>query len=160
MSWSEWVPTDEAHRRASGRRAVNRKRQDHAQARREEVRQLLHRWGASAQARVKIALVLGVSLSTINRDMHALQAREALPLLCPTCGLPSRLDIDPASVDDPEQLAILEQAMARLIGMEDPETPPPRRSTSRAPRVKRPQGDDRPASRGQTLGETAAQAWG
>jgi hypothetical protein len=157
MAWSEWVSMDEAHARASGRRGYNKRRRDHAQARREEVRQLLDRWGTSAPAKVKIALVLGVSTATVNRDVRALAERPALPLICPTCGLPSRLDIDPSSVtDNPDELARLEQAMARLIGMGDPEAPPPRRTGSRAPRLTRPQGDDRSVARGRPLGQTAA----
>jgi hypothetical protein len=73
-----------------------------------------------------------------------------------TCGLPSCLDIDPSTLtDDPLELAALERAMAQLIGMKDPKTPPPRRVASHAPRPTRLQGDDRADRRGQTLGETA-----
>jgi hypothetical protein len=118
-------------------------------------------WGTSAPARVKIALVLGVSLSTITRDLHALQARPPLPVLCPTCGLPSRLDVDPATVtDDLAALARLEQAMARLIGADqDPAGTPRRRCGVHAPRSAQPRRNDRPDLKGQTLDKTAPPAW-
>jgi hypothetical protein len=98
MSWSEWVPTQEAHARASGRRGVNKRRQEAAQARRDQVRPLLQRWGTSVAARVKIATLLHVSLRTVTRDMHALQERLPLPIICPLCHLPSRLDVDPSTL--------------------------------------------------------------
>jgi hypothetical protein len=161
MAWSEWVSTDEAQARASGRRGYNKRRRDQAQARREEVRQLLDRWGTSAPAKVKIALVLGVSTATVNRDVRALAERPALPLICPTCHLPSRLDVDPTDLtDDPAELAALEQAMARLLGLEDPDALPPRRAGSPPARPTRPQGDDRVDSSGMPLGTTAARTWG
>jgi hypothetical protein len=129
MAWGDWVPTEEAYARASGRRAFNRKRQLAVAARRDRVRELLQRWGSAAPAKVKMSRVLGVSLRTINRDVRALQEAPPLPDICPTCHLPSRLDLDASSLtDDPAQLAALERAMARLIGgVEDPETAPRRR---------------------------------
>jgi hypothetical protein len=144
MPWSNWTSTPEAHARASGRRWYNKRRQDHAKARRQEVERLLQRWGPSAAAKAKMARLLGVSLRTITRDVHALQERPPLPVICPTCHLPSRLDVDPSSLtDDPAELAAMEQAMARLIGAEDPETRPPRRPRSPPARLTRLQGDDR-----------------
>ena len=54
---------------------------------------------------------------------------------------------------------MLEQAMAQLIGADNPEGRSPRRSGAQAPRATRLQTHERPAPRAQTLGETAAQAW-
>jgi hypothetical protein len=158
--WRTWVPTNEAHARASGRRRYNAARQRQAQARREEVRQLLQRWGTSVAARVKIATLLHVSLRTVTRDMHALAERPPLPVLCPTCGLPSRLDVDPVTVaDDPRALARLEQAMARLIGADQDLAPSPRqRSGVPAPRPERPQRHDRRDPKGLPFRETAPHA--
>ena len=65
--------------------------------------------------------------------------------------------VDPSSLtDDPVELAAMEQAMARLIGMEWR----PRLVLVHTHRSKRPQGDDRPAPKGMTLGQATAQAWG
>jgi hypothetical protein len=117
MPWSDWVPTPEAHARASGRRGYNKRRQKAVQVRRVQVARLLERWGTSVAVRAEIADLMGCSVDTIRRDMHALKERPPLPVICPTCGLPSRLDVDPATVtDDPVELARLERAMVRLIG--------------------------------------------
>lgn len=142
MPWQTWVTTDEAHARAAGRRRHNKQRQQAVQVRRQEVERLLQRWGLSAAAKVQIATLLGVSLRTITRDLHALQARPPLPIICPMCGLPSRLDVDASSLtDDPVELAALEEAMARLIKMEDPEPSP--RPVVHPPCLGRPRRNDR-----------------
>jgi hypothetical protein len=75
------------------------------------------------------------------------QAAAPLPVICPTCGLPSRLDVDPSTLtDDPAVQARLERAMARLIGAaQDPQ----------APCLARPRRNDRPGVKGQTLGAPA-----
>jgi hypothetical protein len=147
MPWSTWVSTDEAHRRASARRGYNKRRQAAAQARRDRVRAYAQRWSTTAAAKVKMARVLGVSVCTVNRDLRALQAAAPLPVICPTCGLPSRLDVDPSTLtDDPAVQARLERAMARLIGAaQDPQ----------APCLARPRRNDRPGVKGQTLGAPA-----
>jgi hypothetical protein len=63
-----------------------------------------------------MALVIGTVHRTIDRDLRALQAAPPLPPICPTCGLPSRLDVDPSTLtDDPAQLDALERAMDRLL---------------------------------------------
>jgi hypothetical protein len=163
VGWAVHVSRDEMERRASGRRRHNKLRQQAAAARREEVRQLLQRWGTTAAAKVKMARRFRVSISTITRDVRALQERPPIPALCPLCGLPSRLDIDPAALLDgldAREAAALERAMARLIGVEAPEALPRQRQTSRPRSPKRRQRDERPELRVQTLGETAPHAWG
>ena len=136
ISWSARVSNDVAARRAGGRRALNKRRRQAQQARQAQVKQFARRWGTSAAARLKMALALGVSTRTIARDLQqALRPRPPLPVICPTCGLPSRLDFDPATVTDPDELMALETAMASVVGA--PETAPGRRSprpTGVAPR--------------------------
>jgi len=107
-----------------------------------------------------MATLLQVSVSTVHRDILRLRERQALPVICPLCHLPSRIDLDPTDLtDDPDELARLEQAMARLIGMADPEATPRRRPIADRPHATRRQRDDRPDQRAQTLGETPAHAW-
>src|SRR5688500_16409873 len=97
-SWTTWVSTDEAHRRAAGRRRHNRQRQAAAQARRDQVRALVQRWGLTPATRVKLARMFRVSRSTIDRDLKALADAPPLPPVCPTCGLPTSLTADPAAL--------------------------------------------------------------
>jgi hypothetical protein len=139
MPWSDWVSTPEAHARASGRRGYNKRRQQAAQARRAEVQRLAVRWGTFAAAKVKMARALKVSVTTIARDVRAVAKDPPVPMICPTCGLPSRLEVDPSTVtDDPDELATLEQAFATLIGaIEDQARPPHRRPIARISRPTR-----------------------
>jgi hypothetical protein len=135
VAWSTPVPNEVAARRAGGRRGYNKRRRQQQQARQAQVKQLVRRWGTSPAARLKMALALGVSVKTIARDLQAARERPPLPLVCPLCGLPSRLDVNPADVTDPAQLEALEMAMERYMGA--PQTAPGRRSprpTGVAPR--------------------------
>jgi hypothetical protein len=117
MTWSTRVSNDEAARRAGGRRAYNKRQRQRQQARRQQVARLLRRWGTDADAGGMMAVTLGVSVRTIERDLRALGTPPAPPLLCPTCGLPTRVDVDPAALAalDPAQLAHLERAMTGLF---------------------------------------------
>jgi hypothetical protein len=135
MPWSEWVSTPEAHARASGRRGYNKKRQAQVQVRRQELHRLSQYWGTGPAAKVHMARVLKVSVRTIGRDLQAMAEHPPIPLICPTCGLPSRLDVDPSTLtDDPAELAALERAFARLLGIvEGAEAPRPRRRRSTPP---------------------------
>src|SRR5262245_9469616 len=130
MGWSDRVSTNDAHARASGRRGYNRRRQEAAKTRRLEVARLAIRWGTSTAARVKMATVLKVSVTTIGRDLRSVQETPPLPMICPTCGLPSRLDLDASSLtDDPDQVQRLERAFGRLLGVSvTPKAAPARRS--------------------------------
>jgi hypothetical protein len=160
MGWAAYVSVDEMQRRASGRRRYNKQQQEAAKRRRARVRELSQRWGTSAAAKGKIAAACQVSVRTIARDLQALQERPPVPLLCPTCGLPSRLDVDPtelaALTDDPAVLATLEAAFARLIGAEDPAALGQGRSGSPQTRPKRRQRNDRADARVLALGATTA----
>lgn len=82
-NWSDHIPTGEAHRRASGRRAYNAQRQREAWARRVEVAKRLKETGLQRGARAQIARELGVSEATVSRDVAAM-----LPIAmeCPCCG--------------------------------------------------------------------------
>jgi hypothetical protein len=152
--WTTWVATPEAHARASGRRRYNKQRQQAAQARRVQVEGLLQRWGPSTAAKVKMARLLRVSVRTIDRDLHALQDRPPVPVICPTCGLPSRLDLDPSTLtDDPE-------ALARLVRSgEDREACARQADGLPSPRPERLQRNDRPPPKGRTLGTPASAVW-
>jgi hypothetical protein len=81
--WSASTSTDEAHRRASGRRQYNAVRQFRAILRRAEVAQLLNQLGYGHGVQVRIARRLGVSPATISRDVAAVLAA---PRRCPRCG--------------------------------------------------------------------------
>jgi hypothetical protein len=80
--WSEWVSDCEAAARAGGRRKYNAVRRDRARFRRIEVvkRVLSDGWTYGIQAR--IALDLGVSHSTICRDLKAIFPGA---IQCPVC---------------------------------------------------------------------------
>jgi DNA-binding transcriptional regulator YdaS (Cro superfamily) len=82
--WSDPVTNNEAHARASGRRAYNSTRQFKAMVRTGEVVRLLSErgWGRGVQA--EIARELGVSRSTVSRDIQRALFAHERP--CPTCG--------------------------------------------------------------------------
>ena len=80
--WSEWVSDNEAAARAGGRRRYNALRRDRALYRRIQVteRVLSDGWTYGTQAR--IAEELGVSHSTISRDLKAIFPGA---IQCPVC---------------------------------------------------------------------------
>jgi hypothetical protein len=81
--WSRSTSTDEAHRRASGRRQYNAVRHLRAFFRRQEVAELLDQLGYRHGVQVVIARRLGVSPATISRDVAVVLAA---PRRCPRCG--------------------------------------------------------------------------
>lgn len=87
--WSESTSTDEAYRRASGRRKYNSVRQVRAILRRQEVAALLGQLGYGHGVQVQIARRLGVSPATVSRDVAALLAA---PRRCPRCGYERSVD--------------------------------------------------------------------
>jgi len=81
--WSQRVDWDTVCRRARGRARYNALRRFRAQLRRREVLHLWHRRGDKPGLQTLIAAHLGVSKSTICRDLQRI-----FPLMtdCPTCG--------------------------------------------------------------------------
>jgi DNA invertase Pin-like site-specific DNA recombinase len=67
-SWSTWTTSQEAYRRASGRRRYNAERQAAAAARQIKVLVLLDQYGRRKGVYAKIARELGVHRSTVLRD--------------------------------------------------------------------------------------------
>jgi hypothetical protein len=86
--WSRSTSSDEAQRRASGRRQYNSVRHVRAIVRRQEVAVLLDQLGYGHGVQVVIARRLGVSPSTISRDVAAILAA---PQRCPRCGYERRV---------------------------------------------------------------------
>jgi hypothetical protein len=72
--WTQNAPFDKACRRAGGRRHYNAWRHIHAELRRAQVAELLGVYGLSHGAQARIAECLGVTRSTVCRDVHALFA--------------------------------------------------------------------------------------
>ncbi len=71
-SWTTLVSSDEAARRAAGRRRINAERHRRAELRRDQVvRMVIERGGLEHGIRAAIARELGVSRSTISRDIAA-----------------------------------------------------------------------------------------
>ena len=68
-SWSKLTTHDEAMRRAAGRRNYNSVRQFRASRRRVEVYRLTREYGLGHGVRQRIADEIGVSRSTISRDL-------------------------------------------------------------------------------------------
>jgi hypothetical protein len=85
-SWSQPVSTDEAQRRASGRRRHNALRHIAQARRRTEVARRLAEMkrGLPQGIQTELARELGVAPSTICRDIAALLREHRLP--CPHCG--------------------------------------------------------------------------
>ena len=82
-TWSMPVSPEEAARRAGGRRKYNRVRQAKAFWRRVEISRLMARRGAFEPGyQAELARKLGVSRSTVCRDMKALAA---IRFRCPEC---------------------------------------------------------------------------
>ena len=73
--WSEWVPPEEAARRAGGRRRINGLRRDRARLRRAAIGQWLLDSDLSlfeAGVRARLAARFGISRRTASRDLAAL----------------------------------------------------------------------------------------
>ena len=73
MAWVDRVSSEEASRRAGGRRRWNALRRDRAIVRRGEVARLLRAYGAARGSQAKIAREIGVSQPTISRDAEWLR---------------------------------------------------------------------------------------
>ena len=71
-SWSRLVCSEDANRRAGGRRAINARRRFFATERRAEVARLLGELGFRWGAQTAIARTLRVHRSTISRDIQKL----------------------------------------------------------------------------------------
>src|SRR3984957_16966277 len=85
MPWSRLVSHDEAARRAAGRRHLNAMRRFEADRRRGEVSRLVEERGGPAHGiRTAIAKELGVSRSTISRDIRALYSEQREPPPAPS----------------------------------------------------------------------------
>lgn len=100
-SWSAPINSDEAWKRAGGRRAYNARRTFAAEHRRAEVAKLLATFGVAKGVQAMIASKLGVSEPTISKDVKALLRSGCK--VCPTCGglrprpLPAELPVDEAA---------------------------------------------------------------
>lgn len=83
LNWS--APTDWSAvcKRASGRRSYNRHRQFQAAWRRVQIVNFLRQWGFKHGVQRQIASALGVSESTISRDLAVLNAQSGP---CQSCG--------------------------------------------------------------------------
>jgi len=83
LNWS--APTDWSAvcKRASGRRGYNAHRQFQAVWRRVQVVNFLGQWGFKHGVQRQIAVALGVSESTISRDLAFLKAQSGP---CQSCG--------------------------------------------------------------------------
>jgi hypothetical protein len=117
--WRRVVPDSEAARRAGGRRRYNAARQRQARTRRRQVKRWLAVYGARPGLAKMLAQRLGVSVSTVRRDLQAVRAEAPLPLLCPECGLPRTLAWEDPNIwppdTDTEAWQALETAMAHLL---------------------------------------------
>jgi hypothetical protein len=87
--WGDWTSDDEAHRRAGGRRRYNAWRQFLALYRRVRLMEIVARnrmdlWHRNGNQQA-LARALGVSPSTISRDVRAIleETRPGRP--CPLC---------------------------------------------------------------------------
>ena len=96
MSWSTRTTSDEAFRRAGGRRAYNSWRGFMKILRRRDVARLVLEYGHRRGVQARIAAVLGVSEATITRDVAALNK----PPLCPHCGSYKPREIKLAKAED------------------------------------------------------------
>src|SRR4051812_27357740 len=84
MAWSDPTTPDEAHRRASGRRAYNARRAFVRTYRWRRVVELLATYRLSERGTVTaIARALGVHPGTISRDLKGIRD---LTTTCPRCG--------------------------------------------------------------------------
>jgi hypothetical protein len=81
--WSERTDFDTVCRRAAGRRHYNAVRQFRAAYRRSQVARLLLKFDLGRGIQARIAAELGVSRSTVCRDLAAIMTY-ARP--CPRCG--------------------------------------------------------------------------
>jgi hypothetical protein len=108
MAWNSQIPTDQAYRRAGGRRQYNAHRSFEAQFRQYRVELMLlelnYYLGARGVQR-RIAQQLGVSEATISRDVATIHARRAMRNAGPLSGkwrLYAHPDLRPQ--DAPERL--------------------------------------------------------
>jgi hypothetical protein len=81
--WSAPTSWDEVVRRAAGRRKYHALRRFQRALRRQQVAELLTRYGLRPGVRARIARELGVSQATISRDVKAVEESMAP---CPCCG--------------------------------------------------------------------------
>lgn len=146
LDWSAPVSGDEAVRRAAGRRHYNARRTEEKLLRRQEVTEMLldngHRWGSQAA----MARALGVSESTISRDVDAILRGDFHA--CPTCDrvldrwvwkdlarrgrvvvtdvgvrLPPVIASQPTAAQEPASLAALEYLRGEGLAEEEDTTP-------------------------------------
>jgi hypothetical protein len=87
--WSEWTSDKEAYRRAGGRRAHNAWRQSMALYRQMRLMEIIARnrvdlWSRNG-AQKRLARALGVSKSTISRDIKAIFSEYQLGKPCSLC---------------------------------------------------------------------------
>ena len=83
--WSDWVSDGEAAARAAGRRKYNALRRDRARYRRIQVAELVMSDGWTYGFQARIAEELGVSHSTVSRDLRVLfPAAIQCPVRVPT----------------------------------------------------------------------------
>ena len=88
-AWARRTTTDEAYRRAAGRRRVNSVRRAQAAIRRQQVVQLALEMHMGLKQRgicPRIASIPGVHRGTIWRDVRAVLAMCRLGDECPACG--------------------------------------------------------------------------
>lgn len=87
--WSAWTSDAEAHRRAGGRRGFNRWRQTMALYRQMRLMEIVARnqmdlWKRTG-AQKMLARTLGVSKSTVSRDIKAILSEYKPGKPCPLC---------------------------------------------------------------------------
>ena len=86
-SWSAPTSSDEANRRAAGRRKYNAHRQFVAVIRRKKVAELAWEYGLEKRgSRARIAKALDVHRSTVSKDIKAILEEMMKTRDCPTCG--------------------------------------------------------------------------
>jgi len=86
-NWSALTSSDEANRRAAGRRKYNAHRQFVALIRRKRVAALAWQYGLEKRgSRTRIAEELEVHRSTVSKDIKAILEEMMKTRDCPTCG--------------------------------------------------------------------------
>lgn len=86
-NWSDRVSDSEAARRAGGRARWNAVRQVRRELRRVDVAKLMRHYGLDRGSQTAIARCLGVSRSTVCRDVRAILAEMNEGGPCPICGM-------------------------------------------------------------------------
>ena len=88
-NWGAPTSSDEAHKRAGGRRRYNSHRQFVAFVRRQMVVALAWEFGLARRgSRSRIARAIGVHRSTVSKDIKAILAEMNEARDCPACGQP------------------------------------------------------------------------